>query len=53
MVKGNASALSSASEIFTGVSYLWLLLVGFVSRTEVRNDLCHHLDDVTPPLILF
>lgn len=53
MVKGSASDLSSGSEIFTVVSYLWLLLVDFVSRTEVRNNLCHHLDNVTPPLILF
>lgn len=45
MVQEGASGLPSCSEIFTVV--YGLLLVGFlVKGTEIRNDLCCHLDDI-------
>ena len=52
---GVASASPLGSRIFTMLSCLYMvdLLVDFLLRGfEIGNDLCHHLDHVTPQIIL-
>lgn len=51
VAQGHASSSFPGSDIFTVVSCLSIVVIwSSCEETEVKNDLCCHLDDLTPSL---
>lgn len=51
VAQGHASSSFPGSGIFTVVSCLPIVVIwSSCEETEVKNDLCCHLDDLTPSL---